>query len=81
MTEEDCKEIVKACKESDVILCVCHVLRYTTWVKSVKDIIQRGDIGDVVNINHTHPVSSRTILKYTIIVIKNVTTINKKITT
>ena len=57
MTEDDCKEIVKVCQESKVILCVCHVLRFTYWAKKVKDIIDRGEIGEVVNINHTHPVS------------------------
>jgi len=39
-----------------VILSVCHVLRYTPWVKKVKEIIDAGTIGDVVSINHTEPV-------------------------
>ncbi|KAL4226733.1 hypothetical protein ACF0H5_014713 [Mactra antiquata] len=56
VTEEDCKEIVSTCKENHTLLSVCHVLRYTPWVQKVKQIIDSGDIGDVVNINHTEPV-------------------------
>ncbi|XP_060570907.1 uncharacterized protein LOC132729203 [Ruditapes philippinarum] len=55
-TEEDCKEIVSAVKENNVILSVCHVMRYMSWVKKVKEIIDSGEIGEVVNINHTEPV-------------------------
>ena len=47
MTEDDCKEIVKVCQEINVILSVCHVLRYTTWVRKVKDNIEGGEIGDI----------------------------------
>lgn len=56
VTAEDCKEIVSTCKENHTILAVCHVLRYTPWVKKVKEIIESGMIGDVVSINHTEPV-------------------------
>ena len=44
-------------KENNVILSVCHIMRYMPWVKKVKEIIDSGEIGDVVNINHTEPVS------------------------
>ncbi|XP_053405249.1 putative oxidoreductase YteT isoform X3 [Mercenaria mercenaria] len=56
VTEADCKEIVATVKENNVILAVCHVMRYMSWVKKVKEIIDSGVIGDVVNINHTEPV-------------------------
>ncbi|KAK6176930.1 hypothetical protein SNE40_015134 [Patella caerulea] len=56
ITAEDCKEIVKAVKDNDVILVVCHVLRYIHWAKKIKEIIDSGAIGDVVNIQHTEPV-------------------------
>lgn len=56
VTEEECIEIVRACQENNVILSVCHVMRYTPWVQKVKDIIDSGDLGDIVNINHTEPV-------------------------
>ena len=28
VTEEDCEEIAKACSDANVIVAVCHVLRY-----------------------------------------------------
>ncbi|XP_041377799.1 putative oxidoreductase YteT [Gigantopelta aegis] len=56
VTEGDCREIVSTCKNNNVTLTVCHVLRYTPWVKKIKEIIDSGAIGDVVNIQHTEPV-------------------------
>nr|XP_034323403.1 putative oxidoreductase YteT isoform X3 [Crassostrea gigas] len=55
-TEEDCREIVRVCKENNVFLTVCHVLRYTPWVRKIKELIDSGAIGDVVNIQHLEPV-------------------------
>jgi len=54
----DCCEIVAACKSAGVILAVCHVLRYTPQACKIAELIQSGCIGDVVNIQHTEPVSS-----------------------
>lgn len=56
VTEKDCREIVDVCKEHNVKLAVCHVLRYSAWVNKIKDIITSGQIGDVVSIRHTEPV-------------------------
>ncbi|XP_059173071.1 inositol 2-dehydrogenase-like isoform X2 [Physella acuta] len=56
VTEKDCREIVETCKQKNVKLAVCHVLRYTAWVKKIKEIIMSGQIGDVANIRHTEPV-------------------------
>lgn len=58
-TEEDCREIVRVCKENNVFLTVCHVLRYTPWVKKIKELIDSGAIGDVVNIQHLEPVCQK----------------------
>lgn len=54
--EADCREIVATCKAHDTILAVCHILRYTPWVNKVKEIIDSGAIGKVVNICHTEPI-------------------------
>ncbi|CAL4194723.1 unnamed protein product, partial [Meganyctiphanes norvegica] len=56
VTEEDCRTIYTECQKADVILAVCHVLRYHPPAKKLKDLIDSGVIGDVVNINHTEPV-------------------------
>ncbi|XP_067659164.1 putative oxidoreductase YteT isoform X1 [Haliotis asinina] len=56
VTEADCREIVSTCKQYNVTLTVCHVLRYVPWAKKIKEVITSGRIGDVVNIQHTEPV-------------------------
>ncbi|XP_078677465.1 putative oxidoreductase YteT isoform X2 [Branchiostoma floridae x Branchiostoma belcheri] len=56
VTEEDCREIVAACERNNVILSVCHVLRYFPPVRKIKEIIDSGAIGDVVHIQHMEPV-------------------------
>ncbi|XP_078616678.1 putative oxidoreductase YteT isoform X1 [Branchiostoma floridae x Branchiostoma japonicum] len=56
VTEEDCRQIVSACERNRVILSVCHVLRYYPPVQKIKELIDSGAIGDVVNIHHMEPV-------------------------
>lgn len=56
VTEEECREIVSVCKSSGIMLAVCHVLRYIPWALKIKEIIDSGAIGRVVNIQHTEPV-------------------------
>lgn len=38
-TKQDCKDIVKAVKQNNCILAVCHVLRYTPYSRKMKEII------------------------------------------
>jgi len=53
----DCCEIVSACETAGVMLAVCHVLRYTPQARKITQLIKSGVIGDVVNVQHTEPVS------------------------
>lgn len=55
-TAEDCHAIAAACKAADVMLCVCHVLRYSPANRKISTLIASGAIGEVVSINHTEPV-------------------------
>lgn len=50
VTEQDCKQLYQVAMETDVIFSVCHVLRYAPQTKLVKEMIEAGRIGDVVNI-------------------------------
>lgn len=61
VTEEDCEAIVKACKDNKVMLAVCHVLRYTRQAQKIKQLIDSGAIGDIVNIQLLEPVRSNSI--------------------
>ena len=41
---------------SGVILAVCHVSRYTAVTQKIKQVIDRGDIGDIVSVQRLEPV-------------------------
>ncbi|XP_070579449.1 putative oxidoreductase YteT isoform X2 [Ptychodera flava] len=56
VTEEDCRQIAQACERNNVMLAVCHVLRYHPPLMKVKELIESDVIGDVVNIQHTEPI-------------------------
>ncbi|MBR2625033.1 MAG: Gfo/Idh/MocA family oxidoreductase [Lentisphaeria bacterium] len=55
-TAEACKRIVAAVKEAGVMLAVCHVLRYTEYTAALRKIIESGEIGEIVSIQHLEPV-------------------------
>lgn len=42
-------EIEKLAKENDCKVVVCHVLRYTPFYKKIKEIIDSGKIGKIIN--------------------------------
>ena len=54
---EQCQQITSACRlQEKQINAVCHVLRYFSPCIKIKEIIDSGALGDIVNINHTEPV-------------------------
>jgi predicted dehydrogenase len=55
-TEDAARRIAAAADEAGVMLAVCHVLRYTTYTKRVKSLIDDGRIGRIVSIQHLEPV-------------------------
>lgn len=55
-TEAECRSIVQAAIDNDVLLAVCHVRRYTTYTRKLKEIIDSGAIGDVISIQLLEPV-------------------------
>ncbi|XP_043531881.1 uncharacterized protein zgc:154075 isoform X5 [Chiloscyllium plagiosum] len=55
VTVDDCKEIVLVCKENNVILAVCHVLRYSPPILKVHELLCQGVIGEVVHLQHLEP--------------------------
>jgi predicted dehydrogenase len=55
-TPEGCRRIVDAAKKHEIILSVCLVLRYTTYTKELKKILDSGRIGEIVSIQHHEPV-------------------------
>ncbi len=54
---EDCKKISEVCRQHPhQINAVCHVLRYYPACLKIKEIIESGILGNIVNINHTEPI-------------------------
>lgn len=46
----ECISMTEAAKKHEKLLTICHVLRYTPFWQTIKQIIDRGDIGEIVSI-------------------------------
>ena len=53
---DGCRTIAAAIRDSGVMFGVCHVLRYTTYTKKLKELLTTGTIGDIISIQHLEPV-------------------------
>lgn len=51
-TPEECALIMKKAEECGRKVLVCHVLRYTSFFKSLKKILDEGTVGDIVSVEH-----------------------------
>ncbi len=51
VSKKDCMGIYKVAKKYNRQVYVCHVLRYSPFYSTIKDIIDSGEIGDVINIH------------------------------
>lgn len=49
--KEDCYEIYECAKKHGRKVYVCHVLRYSPFYSTVKDIIDSGELGDIINMH------------------------------
>lgn len=55
-TEAEAAAIASAAERNGIILAVCHVLRYTPYTRMLKDLLDSGRIGRLVNVQHLEPV-------------------------
>ena len=53
---KECEEIAAAAKEKGVKIVVCHVMRYMPFFKSIKEVIDSGEIGKVRTVVHNENV-------------------------
>ncbi len=53
---EECNHISKLAQEKKRIVQVCHVLRFTEFFKKLKEIIDSGAIGDIIDYDHSENV-------------------------
>ena len=58
INKEECVDMVKRAEDKGLLLMVCHVLRYTPFFTKLKEIIDSGEIGKVVNIQHNENVGA-----------------------
>lgn len=50
-TAEECLEIARVAKEKSLNVTVCHVLRYAKMYKKIKEIVDSGVLGDIVELH------------------------------
>jgi predicted dehydrogenase len=55
-TREKCIEVIEAVEKAGVILAVCHVMRYTAYTSQVKELVDKGRLGQVVGVDQLEPV-------------------------
>lgn len=57
-TAQECVDIALAAEKKGVKVLVCHVLRYSTFFKKIKEIIMEGIIGDIMSVIHVEAVGN-----------------------
>ena len=55
-TIRECTDIANAAEAKGVSVIVCHVLRYTPFFKTVKNIVDSGRIGKIMSIDHVEAI-------------------------
>ncbi len=53
----ECQQLVRAAEAVGRQLHICHVLRYTTHFSRLREVIQSGVLGQIVNVHHRENVS------------------------
>lgn len=51
ITPQDCLTIRNEAEKSGRVVAVCHVLRYTMFYRTIKEVIDSGRIGKIVNVD------------------------------
>ncbi len=57
-TPEECMQLVKAAEAAEVNVLVCHVLRYTPFFMGLKNLLDSGKVGRVMQIRHSEDVGN-----------------------
>ena len=54
----ECADILKAARAKGTKIMVCHVLRYTSAFRSLKNFIHSGKLGQIMSVQHTEAVGN-----------------------
>ena len=57
-TPQECVQLVEAAEQSDSVIAVAHVLRYTPFFATLHDVVASGDLGEIVTVAHRENVSA-----------------------
>lgn len=55
-TWRECKEILDLSRRKERIVAICHVLRYTPYFREMKRVVESGELGRLVSVQHLEPV-------------------------
>ncbi|MFD0903650.1 Gfo/Idh/MocA family protein [Actinomadura sediminis] len=55
-SEDEARRIVDAVERAGVMLAVCHVMRYTAYTRTVRELVAGGRIGTPLSVQHLEPV-------------------------
>jgi predicted dehydrogenase len=55
-SEPEAIRIAEAVDQAGIIFAVCHVLRYTPYTRVLKQLLDEGRIGRLINVQHLEPV-------------------------
>jgi predicted dehydrogenase len=55
-TMVECERIIDAVHRNHSLFAVAHVMRYTRYTQMLKSIVDAGEIGDIVSLQHLEPV-------------------------
>ena len=55
--QEECIQLVETAERTGRQLHICHVMRYTRHARTIRQIIQSGALGEIINIDHRENVS------------------------
>ncbi len=51
-TLEECRAIAQKAREKGLLVGVCHVLRFHPYFLKMKEVVQSGELGQIISINH-----------------------------
>ncbi len=57
MNWEEVNDILQLSKKKDSIVGICHVLRYSSYFRQLKDVVDSGVLGELLSIEHTEKLS------------------------
>jgi predicted dehydrogenase len=55
--ESGSSAIAEAAERAGVMLAVCHVMRYSAYTRTLKELLDAGRISDVISVQHLEPIS------------------------